>query len=180
MRADGRRLPGWKVWFGSCLPWQDWALPASSGAAGRRSQEIKRSVGIRHGAGGPAGRGRGRQPATNDFTIAMGVRWWVSKTSMLQRQHVWEFSRVTGLVCRSLGWRLDGVQFCALLAEHLPSDTAKKPPRLDDDKFACPDNLSFENINYCMSLCCPGVITAGCSLSLENLQSGWKSSQKSV
>lgn len=51
----------------------------------------------------------------------------------------------------------------------------KKKPKnthLDGDKFACPDNLSFEDINYCMSLCCPGVIAAGYSLSLENLQSG--------
>lgn len=33
-------------------------------------------MGIRLGAGGPAGRGRGRQPATNDFTVAVGVRGW--------------------------------------------------------------------------------------------------------
>lgn len=100
----------------------------------------------------------------------------MSEISMLQRRRVWEFSRVTGVVCRSLGWRLDGVHFCALLTEHLPSDAAKKKKtkntHLDGDKFACPDNLSFEDINYCMSLCCPGVITAGYSLSLENLQSG--------
>lgn len=50
----------------------------------------------------------------------------MSEISMLQRRRVWEFSRVTGVVCRSLGWRLDGVHFCALLTEHLPSDAAKK------------------------------------------------------